>query len=194
MTPKQWRLKFNMAQGSNGSTSLLSGRWIHAYSLPIDNPRHRFSSWRHLGTLSASMWEQLKLYIWRLHPQLPNGFKRHPEYSSLLFLWAPGQLESDVKDRCKLRYGTGWIPIYLCFKAPRLHSPSSNIEVPVIFVNTRHCFSSTEAELFVYPQRLWYVCTETAHFKQMCTYCTLTGTPFLKTLALTFSKLMLNTC
>lgn len=99
---------------------LISLCLIHVYSSPIDNPRHHFSSWRHLGTLSASMGKQLKLYIWRLHPQLPNGFKRHPEYSSFLFLWVPGQLDSNVKDRCKLRNGTGWRPIYLCFKSPLL--------------------------------------------------------------------------
>lgn len=112
---------------------LLSVCLIHVYSFPTDSPRNHFSSWRHLGTLSTSMWKQLKLYIWRLHPLLPNGFKRHPEYSSFLFLWVPGQLDSDVKHCCKLRNGTGRIPIYLCFKASLLYSPSSNSAALIIF-------------------------------------------------------------
>lgn len=96
----------------------------YIYFLHIDNTEHHFSFWSHLGMGLASLQKPLKPYMWRLHLQLPNGFQRQPEYSSFLFLWVPGQLDSNVKHCCKLRKSTEQRPIYLLFKAPPL-SPLS---------------------------------------------------------------------
>lgn len=51
----------------------------------------------HFGSLLNSLRREPEVYIWRLHPRLPNGFKRHPEYSSFLLLWAPWQFPPKVK-------------------------------------------------------------------------------------------------
>lgn len=143
----EWTFQFWIIVLQSNTSMCLS----YIYFLHIGNSEHHFSFWSHLGMGLASLRKPLKLYMWRLHLQLPNGFRRQPEYSSFLFLWVPGQLDSNVKHCCKLRKSTEQRPIYLLFKAPPLSPLFRNAEVPIIFVNTRHCFSSTEAELFVHP-------------------------------------------
>lgn len=51
----------------------------------------------HFGSLLSNLRKEPEVYIWRPHPQQPNGFKRHPEYSSFLPLWAPWQFPPKVK-------------------------------------------------------------------------------------------------
>lgn len=55
--------------------------------LPTGKPKvHFFPADGHFGSLLNSLRKEPEVYIWRLHPRLPNGFKRHPEYSSFLLL------------------------------------------------------------------------------------------------------------
>ena len=66
--------------------------------LPTGRPGVHFFLQTAILAVSLTAWgKNQKFYIWRPHPRLPNGFKRHPEYSSFLLLWAPWQFPPKVK-------------------------------------------------------------------------------------------------
>lgn len=104
----------------------------------------------HFGSLLNSLRREPEVYIWRLHPRLPNGFKRHPEYSSFLLLWAPWQFPPKVKAavNSEVPFSEYQFILNSGLVFFLLLSTALGIGVPEISVNAGHCLGSEQAGFF----------------------------------------------